>query len=74
MLKVHAPHPTQHAACGSHAHHQVHVVSEDAFRAAPVDRKCGRCAKVIAALDAGRPVYAGYEDPDTGERGARRLK
>lgn len=71
MRKLHAPHPTQHAACG--APHYVSVVAESVFRSMSTESVCRRCAKVLAALDAGRPVYSGYEDPDTGERGARKV-
>jgi len=70
--KTHAPHPTQHAACG--APHYVHVTAEPTFRALPEHRKCKRCSKVLEAADAGRPVFSGYEDPETGERGARVVK
>ena len=73
MNKVHAPHPTQHAACG--ASYKVHVVNEQAFRTQTSEHsKCKRCVRVLAALDDGRPVYSGYEDPETGDRGARRIR
>jgi len=44
-----------------------------AFKAKDPNRCCKTCAKVLAALEAGRPVYSGYEDPDTQDRGARVL-
>jgi hypothetical protein len=68
-VKVHAPHPTQHAACGAPSF--VSLVTEEAFRASP--NKCKRCEKVLAARDAGRPVYAGHDDGqgDVGRRVAR---
>jgi hypothetical protein len=56
-MKVHAPHPTQHAACGAPSY--VLVVSEDQFRVS-TDR-CKRCLKVLEARDAGRPHYSGIE-------------
>ena len=67
--KVHAQHPTQHAACGAPSF--VAVVSDDRFDAMGDDRRCKRCAKVRAAMKAGRPVFRGYEDPETGECGAQ---
>lgn len=61
--KVHAPHPTQHAACGAPSF--VKVVSEPVFwrsvRGYTQHDPCKRCAKVLAARDAGRPHYSGIE-------------
>lgn len=57
MSKVHAPHPTQHAACGAPSF--VTVLVESAFGAST--NKCKRCAKVLAARDAGRPHFSGLE-------------
>jgi hypothetical protein len=56
-MKVHAPHPTQHAACGAPSF--VTVVSEEKFRVSP-DR-CKRCIRVLEAREAGRPHYSGLE-------------
>jgi hypothetical protein len=53
-MKTHAPHPTQHAACGAPS-----FVTVEYTDMAKVD--CKRCLKVLAALDAGRPVYRGLE-------------
>lgn len=56
-MRTHTTHPTQHAACGAPSY--VIVVSEEAFRAGV--NQCKSCAKVLAARDAGRPVYRGIE-------------
>jgi hypothetical protein len=75
-VKYHAPHPTQSHACG--AVHTATGMSEEEFRAAMVDDwksrlLCKRCLKVILAGDAGRPVFAGYDD-GAGDRGQRLAK
>jgi hypothetical protein len=70
MQRVHAPHPTQHAACGAPSF--VHATfTEEKFLAS--DNRCKRCEKVLAARDAGRAVYAGYDD-GAGDTGARKVK
>lgn len=55
MSKTHLEHPSQATACGAPST-QVGV-SVDAFRAAA--NKCGRCARTLAAIEAGRPRYSG---------------
>lgn len=65
-MRTHTTHPTQHAACGAPSF--VLVVSEADFRAST--NQCKRCAKVLAARDAGRPVFSGYDDGQ-GDTGAR---
>jgi len=58
-MKTHTTHPTQHAACGAPSF--VIVVGEESFKNLPESSKCKRCAKVLAARDAGRPHYSGLE-------------
>lgn len=59
-MKLHAPHPTQSAACGAPS--TVTVCGDDAaFEALPAYVQCKRCAKVLAAKNAGRPHYSGLE-------------
>lgn len=70
--KVHAPHPTQHAACGAPS--TVAVARDDvAFAAVPLFSRCRRCAKVLAAARARRAVYAGFDD-GAGDTGARKVR
>ena len=68
-MRYHLQHPTQSAACGTNS--TAITLGLEAWRAKPDHLRCKRCANVQAALEAGRPVYAGYEDPDNQDRGAR---
>lgn len=70
MKKQHLEHPTQSTACGTAARGSFGL-PRSAFKTLVEDWRCRTCAKVMAALEAGRPVYGGYEDPETGDRGAR---
>lgn len=68
-MKVHAPHPTQHAACGAPSF--VTVLVEPAFRAST--NQCKRCVKVLIACDAGRTAFRGYDDGH-GDTGGRKVR
>lgn len=57
-MRTHLDHPTQAYACGAPAT-GIASVDSATFRAS--GNQCQRCAKVLAALDAGRPVYSGLE-------------
>jgi len=61
-MRYHLQHPTQATACGTN--HTAITLAVDAWRAKPEHLRCKRCAKVLAALEAGRAVYRGYDDPD----------
>lgn len=74
MSKFHLEHPTQSTACGTAAHHNVTGLPADQFKAKDPNRCCKSCMKVLVALEAGRPVYRGYEDPDNQDYGARRVE
>lgn len=68
-MRYHLQHPTQSAACGTN--HTALTLSTATWKAKPEHLRCKRCAKVLTALEAGRPVYSGYEDPDNQDRGPR---
>lgn len=71
-MKVHCDHPTQHSACGAPSF--VAVLREELFRLEVRANRCQRCDRVLAAKDAGRRIYSGYDDGngDTGARVARK--
>lgn len=71
MAKFHLDHPTQSVACGAAAHNDVLGLPAVIFKTKDPDQCCKTCKKVLAAMEAGRPVYSGYEDPDAQDRGAR---
>lgn len=71
MAKFHLDHPTQSVACGKAAHYDVLGLPAVIFKTKDPDQCCKTCKKVLAAMEAGRPVYSGYEDPDAQDRGAR---
>lgn len=71
MAKFHLDHPTQSVSCGKAAHYDVLGLPAVIFKTKDPDQCCKTCKKVLAAMEAGRPVYSGYEDPDAQDRGAR---
>lgn len=64
-MKDHLEHPTQAFACGSPASAAATAMARDEFRAS--DNQCGRCRRVLEALNAGRPAYSGIEPAAMGE-------
>lgn len=67
-MKVHCDHPTQHSTYGAPSF--VAVLREELFRLEVRANRCQRCDRVLAAKDAGRRIYSGYDDGN-GDTGAR---